>query len=86
VRVADATPRNADGAYEEVVAARKALQEAEMAQEKGVEPLEGERQGTAGGRSRLSDEYLERQQRLERNVEAARKRVDEALARWRELR
>jgi type II secretory pathway pseudopilin PulG len=79
-------PANADEAYEQVVAARRTLQEAEMAQELGVEPREGERQGLAGGRSRLSEEYWLRQQHLRGNVEDARKRVDEALVRWHQLR
>jgi hypothetical protein len=77
---------DADRAYDNVVAARKALQQAEMAQEQGVEPREGERQGIAGGKSRLGDEYWQRQESLQRNVEAARKRLDEALARWHQLR
>ena len=39
-----------------------------------------------GGGSRLSDEYWERQKRLEEELERARKRLDEALARWNSLR
>ena len=87
LRVADTgAGSNADRAYDEVVAARKALQEAQMAQDQGVEPREGERLGIAGGRSRLTDEYWQRQERLAQDVEAARKRLDEALARWRAVR
>ena len=77
---------DADRAYDEVVAARRALQQVEMAQEQGVEPREGERQGIGGGRSRLGDDYWQRQEVLQRNVESARKRLDEALARWHQLR
>jgi len=37
-------------------------------------------------RSRLSDEYWERQRRLEKELEQARARLDDALARWNALR
>lgn len=87
LRVADTgAPANVDDAYDRVVAARRALQQAEMAQEQGVEPREGERQGVASGRSRLTDEYWHRQERLTQDVEAARKQLDQALARWRAVR
>jgi hypothetical protein len=88
LRVADTgAGSNADRAYDEVVAARKALQEAQMAQDQGIEPREGERLGTGRrGRSRLTDEYWQRQERLAQDVEAARKQLDEALARWRDVR
>ena len=79
-------PASADEAYDQVVLARKTLQEAEMAQERGVEPLEGERVGTERGKSRLTEEYWQRQERLAQQVERARQRVDEALARWHALR
>jgi len=73
-------------AYDEVLSARAVLQEAEAAREKGVEPLPGERLGTAGDYSRLAPVYWERQERLEKDVESARARLDEALARWNALR
>jgi hypothetical protein len=57
--------------------ARKALQKAEAARESGKEPLAGERLGTAGGASRLTEAYFERQKSLESAVEAARKKVQE---------
>jgi len=79
-------PGNAEEAYDQVVTARKTLQEAELAQERGVQPREGERQGLSGGRSRLSEEYWLRQQHLRSNVEDARKGLDEALERWHRLR
>ena len=79
-------PANVEEAYDQVVAARKVLQDAETAQQRGTEPLEGERQGTAGGASRLSEEYQLRQQRLAQAVEAARKELDDALARWNAMR
>ena len=73
-------------AYDEVVAARAALQRAEAAREEGIEPLPGERLGTEGGRSRLAPAYWERQEALEKNVNQARQRLDAALARWNALR
>jgi hypothetical protein len=57
--------------------ARKALQKAEAARDAGKEPLAGERQGTAGGASRLSEAYFERQKSLEGAVAAARQRVQD---------
>lgn len=79
-----------DQAYDEMVAAQAALQRAEEAKQSGVEPLPGERLGTVSPsgerRSRLSDEYWQRQQLLEKDVEEARTRLDEALARWNALR
>lgn len=79
-----------DRAYDEVVAAQAALRKAEADRERGIEPLPGERLGTAlpsgGRRSRLSEEYWERQRRLEKDVEQARQRLGEALARWNALR
>ena len=57
--------------------AEQALRDAEAAQAAGKEPLPGERQGTAGGASRLTDEYWERQKALADAVAEARKRLDE---------
>ncbi len=57
--------------------AEQALRDAQAAQAAGKEPLPGERQGTAGGASRLTDEYWERQKALEAAVAEARKRLDE---------
>lgn len=57
--------------------ARQALQKAEAARDAGKEPLPGERLGTAGGGSRLTDAYFERQKSLEVGVDAARKRVSD---------
>ena len=56
--------------------ARKRLQEAEAAREKGKEPLPNERLGMAGGGSRLTEAYFARQKSLEEAVEAARKAAD----------
>ena len=58
--------------------ARKQLEQAEAARNAGKEPLPGERQGIAGGGSRLTEAYFARQKALEDAVAAARKRVAEA--------
>ena len=55
--------------------AEKALRDAEAAQAAGKEPLPGERMGTAGGASRLTEAYEERQNSLEAAVAAAHKRL-----------
>ena len=60
--------------------ARNQLKKAEAAREAGKEPLAGERIGTAGGTSRLTDAYHARQKSLELAVEAARQRVKELEA------
>jgi len=61
----------------ELQQAEQAVRDAEAAQAAGKEPLPGERQGTAGGASRLTDEYWERQKTLAAAVADARKRLDE---------
>jgi hypothetical protein len=61
----------------EIQQAEKALRDAEAAQAAGKEPLPGERIGTAGGASRLTDEYWERQKTLEAAVTEARRRLTE---------
>ena len=58
--------------------ARLQLQQAEAAFAGGKEPLPGERIGTAGGSSRLTDDYFKRQKRLEQAVESARKSLEQA--------
>ena len=75
-----------DRAYDEMLAAQTALQKAENARGLGVEPQPGERVGIVGGGSRLSDEYWERQKRLEDDIERARKRLDAAIVRWNSVR
>jgi hypothetical protein len=75
-----------DRAYDALVVAHRSLEQAQAAREAGVEPQPGERIGIVGGGSRLSDEYWKRQKRLEEAVDLARKRLDEAIARWNALR
>jgi hypothetical protein len=63
----------------EIKAADQALKDAQERQQAGVEPLEGERIGNAGGRnSRLGPGYFERQRRLADDVDAAQARLDQA--------
>jgi hypothetical protein len=61
----------------DVQQAEQALRDAETAQATGKEPLPGERQGTAGGASRLTEEYWARQKALADGVADARKRLNE---------
>ena len=69
----------ADAARENRLAlARKAVADAEAAIAKGKEPLPGERQGLAGGGSRLSEAYFARQKSLEEALAKARKNLAEA--------
>lgn len=49
------------------------LQDAKNALASGAEPLPGERAANAGGGSRLTEEYFERQKRLKQAVEEAEK-------------
>jgi len=60
---------------------QRELQDAEAAREAGREPQEGETIGKAGGGTRLTDAYFERQKALEAAVQDARKRFQEAQGR-----
>jgi hypothetical protein len=73
-------------AYEEILVAQKMLRAAESRRDEGAEPLPGERIGVAGGGSRLAPEYFARQEALEKDVGAARARLDQAYRRWHEAR
>jgi len=61
-----------------VQAAEQAWRDAEAAKAAGAEPLPGERIGTAGGKSRLTDAYFERQKKLEDAVTNASRNLDRA--------
>jgi len=52
--------------------AEEAVRNAEAALANGKEPLPGERIGTAGGASRLTDSYWERQKKLKEDLVNAR--------------
>jgi hypothetical protein len=67
-----------EGGDSRIKTAEEALQKAEAAQEAGKEPLPGERLGTAGGASRLTDDYWTRQKKLEEAVESARRNAEKA--------
>jgi Domain of unknown function (DUF4124) len=59
--------------------AREKLREAEKAKEEGAEPLEGERTGIVGrkgARTRLNEEYDERQRTLDVDLDKARKAAE----------
>jgi Domain of unknown function (DUF4124) len=57
--------------------AEKRLREAEAAKAAGAEPKENERQGTKGGNQRFTDAYWERQKKLDKDVEDARKGLEQ---------
>jgi len=59
--------------------AREKLREAERAKEAGEEPLAGERTGIVGkkgARTRLNEDYTERQEKLDEDVNRARKAAE----------
>lgn len=70
----------ADSPVDPVKSAELDLQKAKAALEAGREPLPGERIGTAGGGSRLTDAYFERIKSLENAITGAQKKLDDALA------
>lgn len=73
-------------AMQAVIAAERDLEAARKAEAAGQESSQpGDRQGIAGVRSRPTEQYLDRQRRLEAEVEAARKRLTEAQVRLREI-
>jgi len=75
------TPKQAaEVADGEIADAKLQLQTAKAALEAGREPKEGERAGTAGGGSRLTDAYFKRIKALEDGVSAAQNRLDAAGA------
>jgi hypothetical protein len=75
-----------DKAYEEARAANLALKQVEARRDEGVAVQDGDRQGTASGGTRPTDQYLGRQQVLEQEVEFARRRYEAALKRWNDLK
>lgn len=75
-----------DKAYEEARAAYNALQAAESRRDAGAESLPGERQSSAAGGSRPTENYFARQAILEQQVEQARQRYQAAMKRWNDLK
>jgi len=72
------TRQQREGAQDKVRSAEEALRNAEAARAAGKEPLASERLGTAGGASRITDAYYERQKKLDADVEQARRELDQA--------
>jgi len=72
------TRQQREGAQDKVRSAEEALRNAEAARAAGKEPLASERRGTAGGASRITDAYYERQKKLDADVEQARRELDQA--------
>lgn len=66
-----------EGGEGSVRAAEQALRNAEAARAAGKEPLPGERTGTAGGASRLTEEYYDRQRKLNDAVDKARRELEQ---------
>jgi hypothetical protein len=83
---AQGQPSELDRAYEEARAAYQALQDAEARREEGLAVQEGDRQGTASGGTRPTDQYRGRQLQLEYEAELARRRYEAALKRWNDLK
>jgi uncharacterized protein involved in exopolysaccharide biosynthesis len=78
---ADRRAAELDRATADMVSAFEALRAAEARRDQGVQPLEGERQGR-----RYRPEYWQRQQALKRDVDLARAKLEDALARRNALR
>ncbi len=75
-----------DKAYEDARAAQLSLQAAEAKRDQSVETQGGERTGSATGGSRPNENYFARQALLEQEVAQARKRYEDALKRWNDLK
>ena len=67
-----------EGGQDKMRSAEEALKSAEAARAAGKDPLASERLGTAGGGSRITDAYYERQKKLDADVEQARRELDQA--------
>jgi uncharacterized protein involved in exopolysaccharide biosynthesis len=70
-----------DRATADIVTSFNALRAAEARREQGIEPVEGDRQGR-----RFRPEYWQRQHALQRDVDEARARLNDALERRSALR
>lgn len=75
---ADANAQRRARAAKRVAEAQRLYDEALEKQAKGRDEGPGDRIGTAKGGARISDEYYKRQDALAAEVEAARKRLEEA--------
>jgi hypothetical protein len=79
-READKRLRERAAQQARIDAAQAQLEAASAALEGGREPLPGERIGTAGGNSRLTEDYHRRQKANEAAVAEAQQRLDAARA------
>ncbi|NNM69283.1 MAG: DUF4124 domain-containing protein [Gallionella sp.] len=81
---ADAQLQSRDEAWKqvdgEILAAQKALADAENALQNGRTPLGGERRADIGGGTRLTGSYFQRLGELEAQVAQAKARLDQAYA------
>jgi hypothetical protein len=75
-----------DKAYEDARAAYAALKDAEARRDRGAESQPGERQSSAAGGSRPTENYFARQAILEQEVEIARRRYEAASKHWNDLK
>jgi hypothetical protein len=73
-------------AYDDMVGAQRALEDAKQRRDRETEPAGEDRIGTARGASRLLPQYFERQRSIEREVALAQWRYEQALERWNALR
>lgn len=64
----------------EIASAQQALAAAEAALQNGRTPLGGERRANIGGGTRLTEDYFQRLRDLEKQVEQAKTRLDQAYA------
>jgi hypothetical protein len=78
--------QNIQQAQAELQNAQQELQAAQQAMQSGVEPLEGERVGTAGGGGRFTDAYQQRQRQLADNLQRAQAKYDAAAQKANSLR
>ncbi len=76
-RIASLRMAKLSGVDAEIRHATRALEAARAALKSGLEPLPGERLGTVGGHSRLSDAYWSRVRGLRQALKDARKRLDD---------
>lgn len=75
---ASASDAQLDAALKAIRDASDALDAAKIRLEANREPKENERQGTVSGRSRLNESYFERIKQLEKGVDDAQERLNEA--------
>ena len=80
VKAVDDRLKGEDAQRARIAAAEADLAKAQRALKEGVEPLPGERIGTAGGASRLNDKYRERQKANQDAVAKAQKALEDARA------